>query len=540
MFQVMLLNFVKKKNSTVRPDLGTGAVYNGELKDNTNILQPVFLFNFGLDANNKSFNPKQYTYARIAEFGRYYFIENWTWNNGIWIAQMKVDTLATYKEEIGIANLYVLRSASQYNKYIIDTMYPAIVGDVTQVSQQLASPWKAEIGNAPSTADGFYLVGIVNSDSNAIGTTAYYAFSEPAMRGLLHILYDSPSWLNITDVNITADMQKMLFNPIQYITTAMWIPYPLMGSTINDRVTSLPIGWWTVTLQYPCFRLKPASAFYTFSLTIDIPKHPQSMPAGSDTFYREWLNLSPYTQYALEFYPFGMIPIDGAKLIGADSLSLQVKLDYITGKGTLRILKIQRANGSTPTETLTGAIYSTTAQVGIPIAVAAMSVNMSELGQASTWLTAAGATVGNDGVLSSYWNYIKAEWNAASTGDRTGADEAFYHFADVAFGDNSTSIKDKAASIGNAALAIAGTCQSQGATGAFAQYTLPVILTAYILHVATMDNEHFGTPLCEKKVINTLSGFIKVADADSFVAVGCYPNEADIVRAYLEGGFYYE
>jgi hypothetical protein len=565
MFNVLLYSFAKKHNSTKQPDPADAAIFTCELKDGTDILQPVFAFNFGTDSNDNSVNPTNYTYAKVNEFGRYYHIENWSWANGLWIAAMKVDTLATYKTDIGNAELYVVRSAARGDARVIDTKYPAIATLDNQITNTLASPWNVNIETA-TTAYGFFLVGVVNNDINAVGATAYYAFSAPAMRAFINKLYDSPAWTNITDANISTDLQKLVLNPIQYITSVLWIPYSLDGWTSADVTTSIPVGWWNLTLDStkPAVRLKTASAQTTFIRDITIPKHPQAQVGYS----KEWLNMSPYMQYALEFYPFGMIPIDASKLCGADKIRLQVKLDYITGIGNLRILKwLDGANA--PYE---GAIYSTVAQVGIPLALGQMSVDLSKLGSASKWSAAIGLGASSSAAFSSATKNITAEMSTLQAwrdemsrtgsaamsefmGSGTGLKGRDFSRTGYAFDamlgtarwglrnfSNSTlseEVKQAGSDIISGVIAATGVCESQGATGAFAQYTLPIYFTAFYSRIVETDVANNGIPLCEKLKINTLGGYTQVANADALTILST-PVEKRIVQAYLEGGFYYE
>ena len=63
------------------------------------------------------------------------------------------------------------------------------------------------------------------------------------------------------------------------------------------------------------------------------------------------------------------------------------------------------------------------------------------------------------------------------------------------------------------------------------------------LSVKNFDSKEFltaecGRPLCEHKVINTLSGYIKCANAS--IDINGLGNEKDVVNNYLNNGFYYE
>ena len=69
-----------------------------------------------------SSSPIGYNYAYISDFGRYYFINDITYDKGIWVMTLNVDVLATYKTTIGSTSTYLLRSSYLYNPRIIDTV----------------------------------------------------------------------------------------------------------------------------------------------------------------------------------------------------------------------------------------------------------------------------------------------------------------------------------------------------------------------------------------------------------------------------------
>ena len=117
----------KKQNSTKRPNTD-GVTYDCKLKEECSILTPNIKLDLGL-STAPSFN-----YAYISDWGRYYFVKNWTFYNRLWEADLEVDVLGTYKDEIGNSNLYVLRSASRFNGRIIDTAYPLIYDQTSQTN----------------------------------------------------------------------------------------------------------------------------------------------------------------------------------------------------------------------------------------------------------------------------------------------------------------------------------------------------------------------------------------------------------------------
>lgn len=504
-FAVNLYQFHKIVNSTAIPAQNAHVhVATCELKDDTNLLSPVMIFSAG------SFDsvPLPYNYAYIEQFHRYYFVKAWRWISGRWECQFVEDVLGSYRSEIGASSLYVTRAASAVDPKIMDSKYPTTADPDHVLMNSANSPWSINIYSNSWTA-GFFIIGIINHDSNAIGATSYYAFTGTAMRELFNILFSAPSWMNITDASISTDLQKMISNPMQYISSVVWIPCGYVGSDPSELTQSIPYGWWTLTLSAnTVYRIGTGTMYSMFGIELNVPKHPQ---AGTS---RAWLNSSPYSSYSLEYYPFGMITLDSYKLLGATQIRCQTLVDYITGKATLRVCRI--VDGALDLN----AIYATTAQVGIPISLGQISVEMGGLGQASTYVKAAVGT----GV--SVFDRIKQWYNEK----RKPIEEQDPELA---------SGKQILADVADAALSTLGNCESKGATGAFAQYTLPVRLVGYFAKITNTDDTRNGFPLCAVRRLDTLSGFILVSDASTFTASGL-SEEIIAVQRHLEAGFYYE
>ena len=114
---ITLYSFTKRENSTKRPSSG-GTDYSCILIDDTSLMNPVFKLEIGS-------NPIGKNYAYISDFNRYYFINDITTSNDFWYISCTCDVLASFKTEIGSQTHYVLRSASNYDGAISDTLYPA-------------------------------------------------------------------------------------------------------------------------------------------------------------------------------------------------------------------------------------------------------------------------------------------------------------------------------------------------------------------------------------------------------------------------------
>lgn len=547
-FSITLFQFDKKHNSTKLPIYGAGTLSTScELKSVCSLLSPVVTFVASTFVENDNlYAPSRYTYAQISEFGRYYWITGWTWQDGIWAASMQVDPLATYKSAIGSSSQYVLRAASRYNNDLADSKYMTFYKSnrVSSAKTTISSPWKVSL-TTTNCNTGFFVVGIVNNDQSAIGATSYYYFAPKSLRYFLGLLMAAPSWMNITDASLTADLQKIMFNPMQYIVSCMYIPMELPAAmqTQTDMVLNLPIGWWTIDVSgAPAMSIFRATAPHPSSalgFNLTVPRNPAAAS-------RPYAKLSPYTEYALEFWPFGMIALDSTKLYGSDTLYVSVEVDFITGRG---ILYLRSGSGER--------FYETVSQVGIPVSVAQITLDRSTITSGTTWLMAAGLALAQNAPQSSKEDYMIRTDNMThppitrfkplfgNSGVEGGGSSSFgYGYPEAEDKASSatesimTTIERTVPDIVNSAIASAGSCNYQGQTGGFAQYTNDVLCIAHYCDLADEDIAQYGRPLCEVVTINTLSGFILCATGD--VEVNAIKAERELISAYLTGGFYYE
>ena len=546
----------KRVNSTKIPTQISGDIgVSVELKDVTNLFTPTLILSADLftDAQGNLENPMKFVYCYISDFSRYYFIRSWSWILGRWECSLEVDVLASFKTAIGETSAYVLRSASDYDGTVVDTKY-VTKGGANAIVQNGGVSWWSDLSSS-SVASGFFVIGIVNNDSNAIGATAYYAVDAEGLRKFMAELYASPAWMNITDASISTDLQKMMMNPIQYIVSCQWIPCAL-DTTGLTSLTTVPVGWWNVTVNNnnPLYQLSGSSLKLQHTGGIDVPKH----PATSDA-HLAWLLNSPYSQYQLQYYPYGVFSIDSAKLIGYDYLYLTDDIDLVTGISTLTITR-----GVYPVDS-GEIVYSVTAQLGIPISLAQMSVDMSRLNNGAAWAGAAGLALANNGFLSQASDYVSdyvaqaagnikdiwnnKDYNAAQkiwetikypfSAQHQNLGQQYSGGQQADIGSLIGTVQTVATDIGNAVLASSGVCQTVGATGALAQYTLPKVLTLFYYNIVDQSPAFYGYPLCTVKKIKTLSGFVLCA-TEGDLTVAANPTERQAIIAYMKAGFFYE
>lgn len=543
MINIYLYEWSKKMNSTAVPplpeDIPNRCIeLDIEFKDVTNMYTPQIIVSTGIFLNE---NPMPYTYCWIPAFERYYFVRSWSWVLGRWEAALEIDALASWRSDIGRQRAYVLRASAARNPDVLDTKYFSIGTNASSNYQyktyaDVVSPWNTNIYGA-QISEGFYLLSVVNNDINAVGAVSHYAVAPRVMAEIFSKLYASPSWMNITDGSISQDLQKMLINPIQYITRLMWIPYGL-DTTGMTYTNVLPYGWWSISLQNGVvYRLSTARMKLTIPLSFKVRRHPQFVE--SETRY---LQMSPYTEISMYYPPFGFIKLDGSKLYGCSTIDTEVRLDVMTGAGTLLV------SGSGG-----GTIYATTAQVGVPISIAQMAVDMNRIQPTSTWVGSAGIAMATGGLqqtaakatngfiqgVTNFLNHpiqsIKEGWNNLMSMETTDILPAIKDAATPLL----NSMVNTAADIGSAALASSGVCESKGSTGGLAALTETCFIQWYFLKMVEQDPAHYGYPLCATRVISTLPGFILCANEGS-LQLNASPTERQIIIAYMCSGFYYE
>lgn len=501
---VKFWNYAKRENATSSPTANPLATYtNVLLKDDCSVVNPALKINEAINTNVYTWN-----YCFIQEFNRYYWVTDWIWQNGLWVGELQVDVLASFKTQIGNQSVYVLRSASSYDGNIVDGTYPTTAAAATYTSSAVSNPFSGVYANN----DGVYIVGIVNKSAAGV---RYYAFNFAGFRMFCSKLYTySSGWVNIDPTEISEDLQKALINPFQYVVTAFYLPISVtwfVNNSVGTATTTVEFGWWSVTVSAGARIIDPGT-LYNFSTSLSIPKHPSASTRGA------YLNLSPYSIYTLRYYPFGTIDIDTEAICNWNTLDLYTDVDICAGKAVLTLAVNGKNN---PLRTL-----ETTLSVSIP--TAAINVDYMNMGTASTGIAAAASAIGQLGAGEGTFFQ-----NVAQKGKNFIANLRAGNTSAIAAG-----AKNAASNILSTAMASKATAEITGQQGSFTLFdTQTLTLSGRFLPISNDDNTHRGRPLCQVVTLNTLSGFIMCADAD--VIIPCTDREKSAIQAYLEGGFYY-
>lgn len=499
MLNLNLYSFAKKDNSTKQPTLETAKLVQGILKEPCSIMTPVIR----IERLTNDATPFQYTYAKWVEANRYYFIEDWTWVNGLWEVRMKEDVLATFKTEIGNTTEYVLRTDStvDFNGEITDTTYPATT-DIVSESYSLNNIFTTDL------TVGCYIVGIISGgNSQAVGAISYYAmtsgefgdfkeklFSDDNLITMgLAILDPSTGTLTPTITDISLELLKTMYNPYQYIVSCMWFPFGKSAIPSTTAVTGIKIGWW----DYPTLtgnRLY-AQTYELGNEQFAITAHPQAS-RGS------YLNYAPYTRRTI-IGRFGSVPIDTTLFSVGNKINISYMIDLITGQCYCKISR----RDETPTTPAEDLIAERNFLIGVPIQIA--QVGTDYLGTAVSALNTIPQITG--GAISGL-----VSGKGAIMGAIAGGASGIYNTLQSAMPQVETS----------------------GQNGSFLAPVNNTHVVEQFYKIVDEDIEHRGRPLCELRQLSTLSGYILCAEGD--IDISCYDNERKEIVRYLTEGFFWE
>lgn len=465
--QATFYQFAKRTNSTKRPS--GGQEFGIDLKAPCNIIDPEIKIASQSD-------PTGYNYCYLPTFSRYYWVKNWTYAGGLWVASLTVDTLASYRDQIGCSTEYVVRSSAKYNGTISDGLYPA-TAEVRSVTSAFQG------GFSETISGGFFVIGFIAKAANSIGAITYVVMTPGNAKKLSAKLLTDVSYLSIDNAEISDSLTKVLFNPYQYIVSCNYFPFDVAELTAHlPLVSNVDVGWWSIDI--PCWILGADNNNLTKSVSVGIPKHPQAASRGG------YCNASPYTDYTIFLQPFGVIPLEASKLWGAATLSIQYTVDLFTGDSILQMF--------TDTNQL---VHETTAKLGVPIQLSNITFDVPS-----------GGGLLQTGVAAAFGG-LQAALSGGS-------------FSDVGNG------------ILNAAQATNADVASKGATGSTIAFdSVPYMVARFKILVDDNNDDH-GRPLCQRVLISSIPGYIMVDDPD--IALAATAEEIDSVKSYMKNGFFYE
>lgn len=374
-FTVKLFEFQKRHNSTRRPQ-GAEWSINGVLRDGSSVITPTISFEFASDFSpmNNSYN-LEFNYAYIAKFARYYWITDWTYENGLWHAAMKVDVLATFRPEILASSAFVAYDETP-NTDFVDSRYSMVTAKTIDTATGMFS----KLGQN-TTGGGVIVVTCTGKNS-----TAAFAMTPSQIEQLMNNIV---AWGNTTFDESVMDQ---------------YTPDP--NDTLGEQIWSSLKGscaWWKrlgtnvasngsaaenlrAAVQLPVVLADISGSNHTIILGQYNTNVTAKKISGRVLFdacevqipwrYTDWRANEPYTEVFLYIPYVGNVKMPNGTLIGETHLRVYAVVDLISGDAVFRVYM-------EPSDVL---IASYSANIGASYPIGASNISP---GQTVTGLTTA-------------------------------------------------------------------------------------------------------------------------------------------------------
>lgn len=467
---VNFYTFAKKTNST-KLVTGSSTTFNVALKEFTSIINPSLQINAD--------NPTVFNYCYIPMFKRYYFIDNWVSEyNNIWSCDLTEDYLASWRSDILNSAQYVLRSASESDSDIIDTMYPVTSKmDFRQV----------DLNDRPIGKTLRYIFAVSNGQSNSVGGCTYYSLTYGEFTEVMKLLLGSSSYMGDFSVDGLSDsLVKAIVNPLQFVGECYILPYDIAGQSLS----TLSCGWWVVDTSHGYHYLGNNEILAKHELwrkTITFPSHPQTATTGV------FLNCSPYTEYILYAGVFGDIKLDATYIHNCTRVEAVVNGDF-KGNIELEIHGHTMINGVL-TDIL---IDKRNANCSIPISLTQLQnkpETILESGISAVSAIGSAVTANPSGLCSN-------------------------------LADGITSALDF----------IMPKAEGSASVGSFTEFLENWTLVAYYKNLTETQPNIYGEPLCKDKILSDLNGYCICSN--SHIEISGTKTESETIEGILNGGFY--
>lgn len=471
---ITLYKFDKRIDSTARPNEEIKSVQlECNLKNDCSIVSPVIRI-INIPRGNPAIEPFEYNYAYIEKFNRYYFTKDWKFVNNMWECELSVDVLASYKDNIVSSRQYVARA-----QVTVSNAVDVADGSALVLTESVNTTNSGDSLYRGGYSDGYFIVGIASPGAN-MGSIDYYLFPDVAsFQEFTEKLLIDVSFYNIQD--ISQELSKCLVDPYKYIVSCKFFPFATAG--LSTGVKTIQLGFWNLELS--------GQRLIDFSITktihIAVPKHPQKSVFGN------FVCAPPYSEYLLEFEPFGAFTIDGSKLLNTNYIYCDLIIDLVTGEAKLKI----RTDDDKE-------VYFSYGKLGIDFPIVGFNTDLmgTVLGFAGNLSQSSGegwAKVGNSG-LSSFMHTVAGVTNSYAEGSR--------------------------------AFSVRGS-----------QNTRAFLTGGPKLHATfnKLSDEHIekvGRAVCKNMSLSGLTGFVKCSN--SVLNISCTETEYRGIIEFMDGGFYIE
>lgn len=490
--EIRVGKFLKEINSTKRIDVSSGTTpgftnIEVQLKEPSSILSPV------IRIEDSVYDP-EWNYCYIYIWKRFYFLHDPTIvPGGIWEVQLGVDVLASWKQYILNSTAYVARSASNWSNYIPDPTWSHTM-NIGQTTQEI------DIGISTEIQGCFllFLAGAAPAGVGAIPSQSVFVMSAPFIYQLIDYMFSNNFYDAITSGLTDPDLGKMgklNFNPFQYVTKCMWMPF--VPGDFSTVATHIKFGWWNSDLT--------GNLLTHFEKTLNF-----SFTCGSYNSWKDRAGDWTKNELYIPGFPSMTLPVD----IQGQTLTGKIVIDLATGEASLFIF-----SGSNLIQTNTG-------KLGCEVQLSSLYKDYVSSFSSVGGIVSTGIKTAWSGLTS-----ISSAIGGAITG--------------ILQGD---SLKDIISNAGGKADSLVNGVQSalspsmstMGTNGNRSTiYRQPkAILTTSTYGQLADNHERLGGMCCQTLQLSTLSGYTEIVNPK--VDAPCTSGESTMINSFLSGGFYIE
>lgn len=292
---VVFYNHAKRSNSTKLPT--GGVTIPCVLKDGCSIISPVLEI--------KTATRPNYNYAYISEFGRYYYVDDWSYYRGLWSCSLNVDVLTSWRTQILDTEAFIEYSSSIYSNNIIDSR-------MMVSEQKFYKNWQEPEEDSWYSVEGCYILSIISTDANGYnGACAVYALTRSQLSQFSATI-TAQSFLD----GVWESIKNSFNNPFEAIVSCRWIPFDYSRLSGEEKEIVVVYAASGVTAKLL------TSNFVSRYFGTSIP---------SRTSTPDYTDVSPFVTGVL-YLPFiGTVPIDLNAFYPENYLYINIICDVVTG-----------------------------------------------------------------------------------------------------------------------------------------------------------------------------------------------------------------
>lgn len=312
--------FSKRKNSTKVPGTSpTPTSHTVRLKDPTSVINPTIIFEGHI-------SPADVAYARIDDFGRYYFVNDIRYNGPNTEIDFVSDPMASFKTDIGSYDGHIVRCSDSGN-YRTDITDPFNTPTKSTYLLRTSSIIKTATNVQVFSLVGCYLLTVAGDEDNSGsgGATCSYYLTQTALSGFISALNAPGIWSQI---------MQQFSNPMDSLISCKYVPIDITSTIITNNTTAghIYLGTWDSGVSG---RQITGQAKIIAQASCSLSS---SMPTG-------YLRMEPYCTYSAILPFVGVVPIDFQNVVKGGALDVMVYLDLITCDVIYEVLESDSNHG---------------------------------------------------------------------------------------------------------------------------------------------------------------------------------------------------